>query len=97
VEDSAVAEHQVNLPDSVSEFAGAQVAAGRFASVDAYLGALVSADEQFLRSVAALDEHPRLAELLEDSLTHGAGRRWSPAVLDELKQQLLGRSRESRP
>ena len=33
----------VSLPDSIGEFAGAQVASGRFSSVSDYLGALVTA------------------------------------------------------
>ena len=92
-----MAEFQINLPDSVSEYAGAQVATGRFVSVDDYLGALVTADEQFQKTIAALDEHPRLAALLEEGLASEEGRRWSGAVLGELKQQVLDRNVEPRP
>jgi putative addiction module CopG family antidote len=90
-----MSEMQVNLPESISEFAGAQVAAGRFSSVSEYLGALVTADEQAQKAVERLAENPQLAALLEEGLNSGAGRRWSSAVLGELKQQVLDRVSES--
>jgi Arc/MetJ-type ribon-helix-helix transcriptional regulator len=83
---------QVSLPDSIREFAGAQVASGRFPTISDYLGALVSADEQAQKTVAQLSENPRVAALLEESLNSGPGRPWSSAVLGQLKQQVLDRA-----
>jgi putative addiction module CopG family antidote len=90
-----MSEIQVNLPDSIGEFAGAQVAAGRFSSVSEYLGALVTADEQAQKAVEGLAENPQLAALLEEGLNGGEGRRWSIDVLREMKQQVLDRASEN--
>lgn len=86
---------QVTLPDSIGEFAGAQVAAGRFSSVSDYLGALVTADAQAQRAVEALSENPQLVALLEEGLNGGEGRQWSSAILHEMKQQILDRASEN--
>jgi Arc/MetJ-type ribon-helix-helix transcriptional regulator len=87
-----MAELQINLPDPISAFAGAQVASGRFPTIDNYLEALVSADEQVQTTVAALNENPEVAALLQESLDGGHGRGWSPSVLRELKQQVRERA-----
>jgi Arc/MetJ-type ribon-helix-helix transcriptional regulator len=87
-----MAELQINLPDSIGEFAGAQVTSGRFPTLSDYLGALVCADEQAQGTIAQLSENPQLAGLLEEGLKSGPGRRWSNAVLRELKQQVLERT-----
>jgi Arc/MetJ-type ribon-helix-helix transcriptional regulator len=92
-----MSELQINLPDAISQYADAQVAAGRFSSIHDYMGALVVADEQAQRTVADLAEHPRLAALLAEGLASGPGRRWSPAVLRELRDQALGRPAEGGP
>jgi len=84
-----VAELQVHLSDSTREYAGAQVASGRFPTMNDYLGALVSADEQAQRVITAFSDNPELASLLEEGLASEHGRRWSPIVLNELKQQIL--------
>ncbi len=91
-----MAELQVNLPDSISEFADAQVASGRFPSIHDYLGALVSADEQAQQTIALLHESPQLAALLDEGLQSAPGRRWSTTVLQELKQQLIDRDTGNR-
>lgn len=91
-----MAELQINLPDSISEYADAQVASGRFPSVHDYLGALVRADEQAQREIAQLHDNPQLAALLDEGLQSAPGRRWSPAVLQELKQQVLERAKGNR-
>jgi Arc/MetJ-type ribon-helix-helix transcriptional regulator len=90
-----MAELQVNLPDSISEYADAQVASGRFPAIHDYLGALVSADEQAQRVIAQLSEDPKLAALLEEGLESAQGRGWSAAVMGELKQQVLDRAARS--
>jgi Arc/MetJ-type ribon-helix-helix transcriptional regulator len=87
-----MAELQINLPDSISEFADAQVASGRFPSIHDYLGALVSADEKAQQTIAQLSENPQLAKLLEEGLQSEPGRHWSPTVLQELKQQVIDRA-----
>lgn len=87
-----MAELQINLPDSMSQYADAQVASGRFPTIHDYLGALVRADEQTQLAIGTLSENPQLAALLEEGLKSGPGRPWSAAVLQELKQQVLDRS-----
>ncbi len=87
-----MAELQINLPDSIGEYGDAQVACGRFPTINDYLGALVSADEQAQKVVVHLNENPQLAALLQSSLDGGEGRSWSPAVLRELKQQVFDRA-----
>lgn len=85
-------EFQINLPDAVSAFADAQVTSGRFSTIHDYVGALVSADEQAQKSIGQLSDNPQLAALLDEGLKSAEGRRWSPAVLQELKQQVLDRA-----
>lgn len=87
-----MAELQINLPDSVSNFVDAQVASGRFPTIHDYLGALVSADEQAQRAINQLSENPQLAALLEEGLESPPGRPWSAGVLAELKQSVLDRA-----
>jgi Arc/MetJ-type ribon-helix-helix transcriptional regulator len=91
-----MAELQINLPDPVSEYADAQVASGRFPSVQDYLGALVTADEQAQKTISKLSENPQLAALLEEGMSSAPGRRWSPDVLDQLKRQVLDRATGNR-
>jgi putative addiction module CopG family antidote len=87
---------QVNLPDPISEFADAQVASGRFQSVQDYLGALVTADEQAQQAIARFNDNPQLAALLEEGMASAPGRPWSSDVLDELKRQVLDRATGNR-
>jgi putative addiction module CopG family antidote len=91
-----MAEMQINLPDPISKFADAQVASGRFPSVQEYLGALVTADEQAQQTIARLNDNSQLAALLEEGMASGPGRHWSPDVLDELKRQVLDRATGNR-
>ncbi len=88
-----MAELHLNLPDSISQYADAQVASGRFPTIHDYVGSLVRADEQAQRAIDELSDNPQLAALLEESLQSDPGRRWSPAVLGELKQQVRDRTR----
>jgi putative addiction module CopG family antidote len=83
---------QIQLPDAIGEFAGAQVSSGRFSSVSDYVQALVVADEAVQRTTERLSENQDLAALLEDGLASGEGRPWTPNVLGELKQQVLDRA-----
>lgn len=92
-----MAELQINLPDSISEFADAQVASGRFPSIHDYLGALVTADEQAQQTIVKLSDNPQLAVLLEEGLASGRGRPWSPDVLAELKRQVHDRAAGKSP
>jgi Arc/MetJ-type ribon-helix-helix transcriptional regulator len=87
-----MADLQINLPDPLSDYAGAQITSGRFPNINEYLGALVTADEQAQRAIEQLHENPQLAALLQDGLDSGHGRYWSPSVLRELKQQVLDRA-----
>ena len=84
-----MAELQINLPDSISQYADAQVASGRFTTIHEYVGALVSADEQAQQALERLSQNPQFARLLEEGLKSGEGRHWSAAVFRELKQQVL--------
>jgi putative addiction module CopG family antidote len=84
-----MAELQINLPDSMSQYADAQIASGRFPTIHDYVGALVAADEQAQHAIAQLSENSQLAALLEEGLESPAGRRWSAAVLQDLKEQVL--------
>jgi Arc/MetJ-type ribon-helix-helix transcriptional regulator len=87
-----MAELQINLPDPISAYAGAQVASGRFPTIHDYLGALVSADQQEQAAIRQLSDNPRLAALLEEGLASAEGRAWTPAVFQELKQQVFDRA-----
>ena len=86
-----MAELHVDLPDAISAYAGAQVASGRFPTIRDYLGALVSADQQEQIAIRQLSEIPGLGALLEEGLASAEGRAWTPAVLQELKQQVFDR------
>lgn len=85
-------ELQVSLPEPLGEYTVAQVSSGRFRSVDDFVEALVRADQQAQQAAAELRGDPQLAALLEEGLKGGEGRRWSPAVLAELKQQVQDRA-----
>jgi Arc/MetJ-type ribon-helix-helix transcriptional regulator len=87
-----MAELQINLPESITQYADAQVASGRFPTIDDYLGALVTADEQAQKVIGQLNENPQLAVLLDEGLKSAPGRRWSSAVWQELKQQVFDRA-----
>jgi Arc/MetJ-type ribon-helix-helix transcriptional regulator len=67
-------ELQIQLPDPIGEFAGAQVASGRFSTMSDYLGALVSADEQAQRMIGRLSENQELEALLHEGLNSDPGR-----------------------
>ena len=91
-----MAELQISVPDAIGEYADAQVASGRFPTMDDYVGALVRADEQAQRVTEELSDNQQLAAMLEDGLKSGQGRRWSPVVLNEIKEQLLNRGAGNR-
>jgi putative addiction module CopG family antidote len=86
----------ISLADSASDFADAQVSSGRFSTVSEYLSALVKADEQTQAVVAKLSGDRDLAQLLQDGLDSGAGRSWSPAILEDLKQRTIDASRANK-
>jgi Arc/MetJ-type ribon-helix-helix transcriptional regulator len=83
---------QMNLPDPITEFAGAQVSSGRFTSVEDYVSALVTADRETQELIASLKTNPRLPDLLEEGINSGPGRIWSAEYLAELKQQVYDRA-----
>jgi Arc/MetJ-type ribon-helix-helix transcriptional regulator len=87
-------EIQINMPADLEQFAHSQVASGRFASINDYVVSLVSADEETQEVLEKLTDNPELAALLEHGLNSGEGRHWSPAVLQQLKQQVLDRAAE---
>jgi Arc/MetJ-type ribon-helix-helix transcriptional regulator len=55
---------QDSMPDTMREFAGAQVSCGRFASIDEYLQALVAADQHSQQDLAMVGKNRELAGLL---------------------------------
>ena len=89
-------EIQVQFPEPLNDFIQTQVAAGRCASVSDYLHNLVHADQQQQRIVDQLNDDPTLTAHIDESFARGSGRRWSPAVLNELRQQVLDRERSSK-
>jgi putative addiction module CopG family antidote len=84
-------EIQVHLPEPLGDFIQGQLSAGRYASVSDYLGDLVPADREQQAVLEQLQDHAELASRLQESLNGGEGRRWSPAVLQDLRQQVLDR------
>ena len=86
-------EIQVQLPESVNEYVQAQIAMGRYASASDFVRDLLRADQQQQHLVAQLEENDVLARQLESGMSSGEGRRWTPEVLDELRQQVIDRER----
>ena len=84
-------EIQVAFPEPLSEFIQGQISAGRCASISDYLGGLVRADRQQQAVLKRLQDHEELASRLDEGLNAGEGRPWNPAVLHELRQQVLDR------
>lgn len=91
-----MAEIQIHLPEALSDFIEGQISAGRYASVSDYLGDLVQADREQQALFQQLQDHSELAARLQESLDGGEGRRWSPAVLQDLRQQVVARHRRGR-
>jgi antitoxin ParD1/3/4 len=91
-----MAEIQVHLPEPLSDFVQGQISAGRYASVSDYFGDLVQADREQQVVLEQLQDHAELVSLLQESLNGGEGRRWSPAVLQELRQQVFDRHHRDR-
>ncbi len=87
-----MSEIQINLPDAVAEFAGAQVASGRFPSVDDYFHALVEADQLSREELNSIWKSPKLESLLEEGITSGPRQEWNTETLSKLKQQVLDRA-----
>ncbi len=83
---------QISLPDSVTEFAGAQVKSGRFSSVNDYLVALVEADQFSQENLDRISQSPKLEKLLEEGIQSGPGGEWNSDVLAKLKQQVFDRA-----
>lgn len=84
-----MSEIQLPLPDAVMEFAGAQVASGRFSSVSDYVSALVKADQFTQDELTAIWKSPKLEKLLQEGIQSGPGREWNSQELASLKQQVL--------
>jgi putative addiction module CopG family antidote len=92
-----MSQFQMNLPDAVVEFAGAQVASGRFSSVSDYVIALVQADQFSQDELESIWKSPKLEKLLEEGIQSGPRREWNSQELARLKQQVLDRAAENRP
>ena len=84
-------EIQVHFPEPLRDFIQGQISAGRYSSVSDYLGDLVQADRDERAVLEQLRDHGELASRLDEGLSSGEGRRWSPAVLRDLRQQVLDR------
>lgn len=82
----------ITLPDAVLQFAGAQVASGRFSSVSDYVSALVQADQFSHEELDSIWNSPKLEKLLETGIQSGASREWNSQELARLKQQVLDRA-----
>lgn len=87
-----MSEIQLALPDAVMEFAGAQVASGRFSSVSDYVSALVKADQFSQEELESIWKNPKLEKLLEEGIQSGPRREWNSQELARLKQQVLDRA-----
>jgi putative addiction module CopG family antidote len=83
---------QMNLPEQITEYVGAQVASGRFPSVEEYLGALVQADQITQEMLSSLNGNPKLEQLLEEGLNSGSAGEWNAEALAKLKQQVFDRA-----
>jgi putative addiction module CopG family antidote len=83
---------QMNLPDQITEFVGAQIASGRYSSVEDYVSALVTEDRETQELISSLSSNPRLPALLEEGINSGPGRIWNAEYLAELKQQVYDRA-----
>jgi putative addiction module CopG family antidote len=86
----------VRIPQPVNDFIEAQVAAGRFRTASEYLGDLVRADQQQQSILEQLADSAPLAERIDEGLASHEGRRWTPAVLTELRQQVIARDRSAK-
>jgi putative addiction module CopG family antidote len=91
-----MSEIQLALPDAVMEFAGAQVASGRFSSVSDYVSALVQADQFSQEEIESIWNNPKLEKLLEEGIQSGPRREWNSEELARLKQQVLDRAAGNR-
>ena len=87
-----MSEIQLALPDAVMEFAGAQVASGRFSSVSDYVSALVQADQFSQDELESIWKSPKLEKLLKEGIQSGPRREWNAEELARLKQQVLDRA-----
>ena len=90
-----MAEIQVDLPEPLTSYVHSQIAAGRYPNVTDYLSDLVRADRRQQDLLDQLNEHPELSEALDRGLQSGEGRRWTPAILNELRNQVLDRARST--
>ncbi len=83
-------EIQLALPDSLHDFIQSQISTGPYEDSTNYLRELVEADKQ-QQTVLQLTDHPQLESCLQEGLDSDTGRPWTPAVLNELKQQVIDR------
>jgi putative addiction module CopG family antidote len=88
-----MAEIQLDFPEPLTSYVHSQIATGRYQSVTEYLSDLVRADWRLQELLEQLKDHADLSEELDRGLRSGEGRHWTPAVLDELRNQVIDRAR----
>ncbi len=91
-----MSEVPLDLPEPLTSYIHLQIATGRYSNVSDYFSDLVRADQQLQQFLDQLGENAELSKKLDDGLNSGEGRRWTPAVLNELRNQVLDRSRKLR-
>ena len=87
---------RITLPDAILEFAGAQVASGKFASVSDYVSTLVQADQLSRDELESIWNSPKLEKLLEEGIQSGPRQEWNSQELAKLKQQVLDQAAGNR-
>lgn len=90
-----MAEFHVEFPEPLTSYVNSQVAHGRYPSVSDYLSHLVQADQCEQQLMDQLKGNADLSLELDRGLASGAGRPWTPAVLNELRSQVIDRSQRS--
>jgi putative addiction module CopG family antidote len=87
-------EFQLQFPQPLGDYIQDQIVSGRYPGVSEYLRDLVRADQQQQHIVEQLHDNEHLAKYIDEGLSSSKGRQWTPAVLQELRQQVLNRSQK---
>jgi putative addiction module CopG family antidote len=82
----------VDFPEPLTSFIHSQISTGRYPNVSDYVSDLVRADQRQQQFIDQLSENEELSKKLEEGFNSGEGRRWTPAVLTELRNQVLDRA-----
>lgn len=74
------------LPETLRSYVDARVRSGQFGNTSEYLRELIRRDQEE-------QAKKRVRELIEEGLSSGRGRNFTPKVVAELKERALGGSR----